>query len=218
MPVTFGTSSEAGSTSSTALALPAITKNSGEILVVLVGCDDTTSVSTIDTDVDTNAFTLRGTATNTGQDRSEIWYALDGAITNGSRTVTVNFNTGNRVGAAVLSFAGAGTPDNYVSNNGDTQSSPDNLTPGGHSDDTMMVNVQAGAQTVSLEANQTSVLNQNNGGRRQRGSYKDGVNGGTIGINWVPGTADLAHSACRIPEAGGGGPTGPNMLSLLGVG
>lgn len=73
---------------------------------------------------------------------------------------------------------------------------------------------------ITAGADQTARASNIDSGAYLRGQVttQDGADGGVMSCTFADPTVGGLLIAARIPDAGGGGPTGPNLLTLLGVG
>src|SRR4051812_36750297 len=96
------------SAAATSLTTGTFTATAGRELIVGVALQDTTkSVSSI-TDTAGNTYSLKSSASNSGNVRVELWRAL--SITgNASNAVTINFSGSTLASAGVVEHSGAGS-------------------------------------------------------------------------------------------------------------
>ncbi|MCZ6898273.1 MAG: hypothetical protein O7D95_06175 [Betaproteobacteria bacterium] len=197
------------------LTISNISIASGELLTIEVALSDGVTVSSVDygssSDVATNVINVD----NPGAGFAQILSAEGLSGTNQDVVVNVSAMAQNKASCRV--YSGADTPDNGVSFAGDNQSASQVLSPGGEDANNHLMDVIFVTGTsLTVGANQTTVLLSSAGGQSGGSSHQQNASDANMGWSVGGSSPDVAHVACRVPEAAA--PSGRIMSSLAGAG
>jgi hypothetical protein len=203
MAVTVGNISSSSGNITDLIWAHTIAAGTNKVLIVGVALAAGESVSTVIWDNgggEQQTLTNIHTQQNTGSVRTELWYAVGGV--SGTKNITVTCVTKARLVAGGVDFSGATTPDNATGREEDAATSS-SLTITAAGDDDYLVDMLAedANQNATQGADQAEYVDiASHASISGAGSTQDGAVTGDV-MSWSFGSADIAHSACRIPAA-----------------
>ena len=176
---------------------------SSTVLVVGACLDSTNSVNSVTWDLSgvAETFTSLRVDDNVGDAHTEIWYLLNPSTAFDDGTIRIATTTKFQNIGGCVGFLGAGTPDNQTGSVPDTVTSVSDTVTGDTADNFIFDCIRSPGGALTEGANQTADWNLAGGGEQGAGSTQDGTDGGVMSWSWT-GNANVAHSACRIPESG----------------
>lgn len=200
MPVSVGNISSATGFSSSLTWVHTLGTGSDLVLVVLMGTAGARTVTSVTWDADgvNQSLTQLRRDENVGFAGTEIWYLVNPSVATGSSEVSTVESAGAHVQGGAITFLGATTPDNAAGSNADAVTSASD-TVAGDAADNFMVDLLRANTTHALGADQTLAFTEIQESDRTSGSTQDGVDGGIM--SWTFSSADMCHTACRIPAA-----------------
>lgn len=187
------TSSDSANTAS--LAFSHTLAGGSSLVVVQVQINGNVTVTGVD--YGASAMTFLGRRNHLDVATVEIWY-IEGVST--SETITVNLSSMERVCAGAVDWAGADTPDNFVSRLIDAETSSSLTIAGDTSDNFIFDCILQRDGILTVGADQTQEWNISFGGAQNAGSTQPGSSGGVMSWSWDT-SDDGAHAGCRIPAS-----------------
>ncbi len=217
MVVAVGNSGSGSANANSIVWAHTLIAGSDIVLVVGLSLADGINGTAVDWDADgVNeglTFLTGSRQSNAGAGVSEIWYLVNPSAATGSSEITATLTgaMNQNIGGSV-DFTGATTPDNNSGSVADTVTSVSDTVTGDDADNFIFDVLRHTGGAPIEGADQVAQWNVAAGGDRGAGSTQDGVSGGVM--SWTFGSGDVAHSACRIPEAVAAGDLSTRQLNM----